>query len=349
MKLAVLPLNDPWSQRVTRDASATSDMLRGVATDVYVNLDAVEFLHHGPEQRYRPYLHLQGEIVQLAPQDALPYGITDLHYKPGAGPRLDAFYEFTDGQLADLVTKGYFTEDFTVPEEMINAQLDVPGVVDYLVVYPEYADEVPVIFAGVRDRNDLVLNAENSGYDLDVYFQSVQRSDVEVTRELTEAQREGARVYEGEIDDLFAGESLDEYRQAYEQDQRTMVAPSVEHQGQETVPASAFDRLVAEAEERYAAFEEERAEAEAAEGDSIRHLYESQIAPQVESALAGGQSPETDDVQEAEASSKTTADDSQSSRRRAEQRRREDIDDLFADDDPESHRSQSPAQDEPEF
>lgn len=351
MKLAVLSLDDPWSDRVQRDRSAATQMFRSIPTDVFVRMESVEFMHHGPDQRFRPYLHLQGTITQLVPEEALPYGVKDLPYKPGSGPRLDAFYEFTDTQLADLVAKGYFTKDFRIPEDMVGLEWDLPGSVDYLMVYPEYTDEVPVVFAGVRDRNDLVLTAESSGYVLDEYFQPIAQSDAEVAHELTETQRSEAWQYEGGFVNLFADDPLDEYRAAYESDRYSMDHEPIER---DTVPETAFDRLVAQAEDRYAQYEQETVQAETDEPDSIRYVYESKIAPQVESVLAGPQQEAAVDEQvsdESERDIESGAHDQDTPTKRARQRRQREQQTtyLFADDDALPASSRTASQDEPEL
>ncbi|KOX14017.1 hypothetical protein [Nocardiopsis sp. NRRL B-16309] len=207
MRIAPLPITDPWFHRLARDGKADVRTLNAVPCDISVHMETVTVLHHGIDQNYRPYLHLRGQIIQIRPDVELPFGITETQYRAGAEPGFDAYYEFDPAQLAELVRKGYFGTRFRVPESMTGIEWELPAEADFLVVAPENADQPPLVFAGVRDQNSAVLTEENSGYTLAEYFpdysaESPVRSSAEPEATVP--------THSGAIQDLFADEYLDD-------------------------------------------------------------------------------------------------------------------------------------------
>lgn len=265
MRLAPLDLKDPMSARVARDPNANSQLMQRIPSDAVVKPSVVELLHHGEELKSRPYLHIQGRIEELRPtEQELPYGISQLPFKSGEGPILDAYYEFTDDQLSQMVAKGYFSEEFTVPSQMSSVVWDLPVDVDYLMVYPEYIDEIPVVFAGVHDRSSLVLTETTSGYDLHNYFQDVSSDrEVGVEEELETSQHE---IYSGDRANIFA--DMD-YGQ-----QKISDEPSVETAPAE-VSTSTFEALMAEAQADQQKLQGEYEDQLRQDPHSARSLYDS--------------------------------------------------------------------------
>lgn len=281
MEIAPLKMTDPWSSRVRQDSRANSVMLREVPTEVAVDMSRAEILHHSEQLNFRPYLHLQGQIQEFAPDVELPFGVTKLPFRQGTGPQLDAFYEFTDAQLADLVVKGYFTEDFAVPEQMEQIVWDLPAKADYLMVFPEYADQSPIVFVGVHDQNDLTLTEASSDYDLHTYFPnySAQR-EVGVEEQIESAKQTQAQRARGDVQDLFADIDLEvpEFRD----EDAAALAPGQD----EDVPSSVFDQLLVKAREERELLEQQHYQDQLNDPDSAESLYASRIAPAVEQALA---------------------------------------------------------------
>ena len=310
MKLAPLDMRDPWASRIQRQESMDAGLYEDVSTELLVNMKSIEFMYHGPEMKYRPYLHLRGEIAELVPDEdqALPYGIESLPYRSGSMPQYSVFYEFTDEQLADLVDKGFYSKEFEPPQDMTELVWPLPGTVDYLVVYPESFEDVPVVFAQVQNRHDLVLTAENSGHDLDMYFQALPENELAASLEQT-VQHDGPSAsdqYQG----LFAGQANAEYEGGQ---QTPVVAEPVSEQQtadqRDRVSDSVFDRLVAEVEEDYDQQAQAETEALAADPDSVAHIYASEIAPKIEAALSGGVPEDaTDQLRDAMNSSRTVDD-----------------------------------------
>ena len=170
MKIAPLKISDPWYGRILNDDQVAIESLHGVPIESTVQMELVELLHSGPEDNYRPYLHMRGELTEAIPAVELPYGVTELAMRRGAGVNVDAFYDFSPRQLGELVDKGYFTEEFQVPSEMSGIPWTLPGRADFLVVPPVYSDQPPVVFMSVYDQSELELDQSNSGYDLSAYF-----------------------------------------------------------------------------------------------------------------------------------------------------------------------------------
>lgn len=280
MKIAPLKLTDPWLHRLARDSEADTEALSAVPCEISVRMETVSVLHHGIDQNHRPYLHLRGQLVQVQPDVALPYGITELPFRSGSEPSFDAFYEFGTDQLLELVRKGYFGSRFQVPETMTGIVWELPAEADFLLVAPERIDQPPLVFVGVRNQNNTELNEGNSGYTLAEYFPDY--SGEEPDRGVTENQP-AVSERSDQIEDLFADEEFD-----------------VVHRGQgsgpnpmEQLPGGVFDRVL----------EEVRGHRRAKEGtlrpgvdyveDSPEGLLRSRIHPGVAAALSGsvGEAP----------------------------------------------------------
>ncbi|MEV2278302.1 AAA family ATPase [Nocardiopsis sp. NPDC049922] len=207
MRIAPLRITDPWFHRLARDGKADVRTLSAVPCDIAVHMEAVTILHHGIDQNYRPYLHLRGQIIQIRPDVELPFGVTEIQYRAGTEPGIDAYYEFDLAQLTELVRKGYFGTSFRVPESMTGIEWELPAEADFLVVAPENAEQPPLVFAGVRDQNSAVLTEENSGYTLAEYFPDYS---AENPVRASAGPEPTVPTHSGVIQDLFADEYLDD-------------------------------------------------------------------------------------------------------------------------------------------
>lgn len=247
MEVAPLPMTDPWSDRIQRDPKIDAQMLRGVPSDIAVNMSMVEILHHGEKLNFRPYLHLQGRIDEVIPEVKLPYGVDKLPFKEDSGPSFDAFYEFSDDQLSDLVTKGYFTDKFKVPSDMSQTTWDLPGKADYLLVYPGTAAEPPLVFVGVQDRSEMTMTQASSEYDLHEYFPSYL-NDRELPTENV-IQKEDAQVAmqrSSELSDLFEGHEFEAPNELHFDEDFSSTENSLGTEEPE-VPQGVFETLVGQA------------------------------------------------------------------------------------------------------
>ena len=299
MKIAPLKVSDPWYGRIVNDESIASDSLSGVPIESTVEMELVELLHGGPEANYRPYLHLRGELTEAKPAVELPYGVSELALRQGAGLTVDAFYDFNQQQLADLVNKGYFTEAFQVPEQMSGIPWTLPGHADFLIVAPELSNEPPLVFMNVQDQNSLELNELNSGYELSGYFPDYSDEVQAQAPEVSSAERE------------HGGSGLDVFEDlSFEEPSIAVPAPVTPNEDtidgfRAVVPDGVFSRLVSEIEARQPAPVERQAEEETVQPGvvpgSATDVYLSRVAPGVDSVLAGEHLDEEEAEQNADA------------------------------------------------
>lgn len=205
MNIAMLRENNPWLNRV--DPSEVEHW-PGQEVIAVVDVELVQMLHHGPELNHRPYLHLQGVLRQFRPVDeesSLPFGAQTLEFRGKSGPSVDVFYGFDREQLAQLVGKGYFSHGFEIPARMQGVPWEIPGVADISVVPPRTPDEIPLVFGGLRSRNDLEMDRD-SGYVLADFFPD--HGPERESEASTESERSQQLSQVRDIDDLFAGEDL---------------------------------------------------------------------------------------------------------------------------------------------
>jgi hypothetical protein len=286
MKIAPLKMSDPWFGRIMADGQVQVDTLKNVPIESTVEMELVELLHGGPESNYRPYLHLRGELTEATPSVELPYGVTDLSLRRGSGLSVDAFYDFSPRQLTELVGKGYFTEEFTVPEEMSGIPWTLPGKADFMVVAPEFSDQPPVVFMYTHDQSDMELDEANSGYDLSSYFHNYSEpTQDQAAPELDEG------FFDRSISgvDVFGDVNFDEPGPVDETTQHRRVS-DLDHRAD--VPNGVFNRLVSEIESQHgvdSADDEIVADAlpEIPVQLSAAELYRLRVSPGVERVLSG--------------------------------------------------------------
>ncbi|KIA73393.1 hypothetical protein ANMWB30_23200 [Arthrobacter sp. MWB30] len=251
--------------------------------EAIVVMETVSFEHHTAEKNYRPLLHLSGELQSLKPDDPLPCGISEVTFRQGAGPMVDAFYEFDDEQLTELVAKGYFTEGFEPPEDrLLGIPWELPTTINALVIPPATLTDAPVVFVTVHGQTELALDLVNSGYDLAEEFENTLESGLQ--KNPADVQKHhGVPTRSGEIKDLFADEDLelDEARGS-----ERLLRPGPGAGEYPVVRASIFDGLMAEFEARQRQEEAERgAQPAYFDPDSVEGVYQHRILPGVEKAL----------------------------------------------------------------
>jgi hypothetical protein len=298
MKVAGMKMTDPWASRVLRNKRVQTELVTGAPVETVVQMERVSIEHHGSEKNFRPLLHLTGELVAIKPEETLPHGVEEVTFRAGQGPTVDAFYEFDDAQLGQLVSKGYFTEGFQAPSTMAGIPWELPTTIDALVLSPEHEDDTPVVFVNIHGQTELALDLQNSGYDLAEYFENQLTAEVQQGRALESAQGI-VPTRSGEINDLFAAEEF-KLPEAGELRDAAARFPGL---GQATagnypvVRASIFEDLMAEFGEANPASEPDDAveagsadeqPAPAAEPvpDSAELLYLERIHPGVAKALA---------------------------------------------------------------
>lgn len=218
MRTAGLMMNDVWAHRVLRERGVQTVSLQEVPAEIDVLVESVELRHHEQDRKYRPYLHVSGELRAIRPGGQLPYGISELTYSAGQGEVIDAFYEFDDKQLVDLAAKGYFQEGFCVPEGVTGFDWELPASIDVVMLEPTEAvsgAEVPVVFTHIRDRGGLSIDLESTGYELAEYFEDYSRTGVaqvqveDVTRDLKSRSDQIDPLFEDSEFEVEAGQTAE--------------------------------------------------------------------------------------------------------------------------------------------
>lgn len=318
MKVAGMKMTNPWASRVLRNRGVTCERVMGAPVETVVVMESVTFEHHGPGKNYRPLLHLTGELRSILPAESLPHGIDEITYRAGLGPTVDAFYEFDDVQLAELVSKGYFTEGFEPPSDrMSGIPWELPTTIDALILAPEDEADTPVVFVTIHGQTGLALDAKNSGYDLAGYFENQLGEEAENERATAVAKQETPALAGG-ITDIFAEEDFlahDATRFA-----GPLTEPAEATGDFPTVRASIFDELMSEFKDVLPVTDARPAEAAVeaeieaapepeAEADPMDSIYRDRIAPGVAKALSLGSEAEDPAVLDAVEADTVQSDD----------------------------------------
>lgn len=189
-------LNSIFASNIQHMDDNEIDDLKNVPMSAVINTETAFLAFRSPWDRdypNRPYLHILGSLQQL--NGTLPYDITGIYTQHNT-TRVDAFYEFNNDQLSDLVKKGLYERGFEVPEQIKESQLEVDVNCDFKIIKPDKARDVdfPIVFAQVNNLRNLQLTQENSGYDLAEYFEKAktfnhsyqEANDYQVTANLPE-------------------------------------------------------------------------------------------------------------------------------------------------------------------
>lgn len=142
--------------------------------------------HHGPNMNYRPYAVVKGRIKNVTLDQMVSVGVSDLNFESlpqsGGSTQFGLTYEFTDGQLAALVSKGYFNKGFeTFPSSLIGTEWEIPVEIKMQIVEPRFEDEPPVVFAMIENQYNIETGAEL--FNLVDYFQVVEPSPEPVVKD----------------------------------------------------------------------------------------------------------------------------------------------------------------------
>lgn len=179
MKLPMQNLTSIFAANINNMDSGEVDSLNNVPMSAVINTDTAFLAFRSPWDRdypNRPYLHILGSLQQL--NGTLPYNISSIYTERNT-TRVDAYYEFTNNQLSELVKKGLYERGFEVPEQIKESQLEVDVNCDLKIVKPDPDKNIdfPIVFAQVNNLRNLQLNQENSGYDLAEYFEQARVLD----------------------------------------------------------------------------------------------------------------------------------------------------------------------------
>lgn len=287
MKVAGIKMTDPWASRALRSKGVEAERVASAPVETVVLMERVSFEHHGSEKNYRPLLHLTGELRSILPDESLPYGVDEVTFRSGLGPTVDAFYEFDDEQLTELVSKGYFTEGFEPPANMAGIPWELPTTIDALILAPEHDGGTPVVFVTIHGQTELALDAQNSGYDLAEYFENKLTPEAQ-QEQIAQRGQQGVPTRSGEINDLFATEdfAVPDAAQLSDTAQRFQGLAKEGAGDFPVVRASIFEDLMAEFDAKRTA-EAEALAAQPVEYDpnTVEGVYHQRIVPGVTRAL----------------------------------------------------------------
>jgi hypothetical protein len=196
-----------WARHALSMRGVESREVKGEA-DIKVLVDTLYFTNHGARSNYRPVLHVRGRLVGLVPYGSpeIAYGVTEVDFDQmdGGTTTVDAFYEFTDEQLVDLVQKGFFNEGFEPPNDLLNQIWMLPAHYEGVVIAPRNEQEAPLAFLDVIDRDGLVVDAVTSGLDLSDYFPDYL-AQIRARDHENEKFVDQALDRTNQVDDVFAG------------------------------------------------------------------------------------------------------------------------------------------------
>lgn len=125
---------------------------------------------HSKKENYRPYLYLEGLVESL--KGDFPEEIGEITFDPTDQPKMIGVYDFSQEELKMLVDKGLYTSDFEVPALITDREtfFELDMDVNVSVISGEMLD-TPLVMATVDNCYDLVLNTDNTGYQLAQYFE----------------------------------------------------------------------------------------------------------------------------------------------------------------------------------
>ena len=117
------------------------------------------------ENRYRPYLQLDAELI--GGRGSFGNDVTEFGYRENDYLNRSIRYDFTDHELALLVEKGLYQPDFEVPEIFTDTDFEIPIEMDITEVE---LNGNRLIYASYDMISDLQTDSEKSGYNLVEYF-----------------------------------------------------------------------------------------------------------------------------------------------------------------------------------
>ena len=128
--------------------------------NAYIQFDSYD------ENRYRPYLQLDAELI--GGRGSFGNDVTEFGYRENDYLNRSIRYDFTDHELALLVEKGLYQPDFEVPEIFTDTDFEIPIEMDITEVE---LNGNRLIYASYDMISDLQTDSEKSGYNLVEYFE----------------------------------------------------------------------------------------------------------------------------------------------------------------------------------
>lgn len=258
------------------------------SVELVVRVDTLYFDQQG--ERNRPTLRMAGRVTEAYLEHVLDFGLETIGYEPDCGPMVSGTYEFSHEQLAELVRRGYFESDYSIPKGLRGIEYSLPATMSGSVIAPAGVDDVPLLFADVDNAGDLgILNQENTGYDLVEYMPVLDLEGRYSTPEVPQTMRHEAVDHDQQIlvsgDELFGPEvSAEDLGDTEPQEGQVDREPV----GSEQVADSELsDALAGYVQERSQQIAQQSAEQEASREESHR------LANQVVEKMGQRQDPES--------------------------------------------------------
>ena len=117
------------------------------------------------ENRYRPYLQLDAELV--GGKGSFGNDVTEFAYREEDYLNRSVRYDFTDEELSILVKKGLYQTEFEVPALFTDTDFEIPMQMDITEVE---LNGNRLIYASYDMISDLQTDSAQSNYDLAEYF-----------------------------------------------------------------------------------------------------------------------------------------------------------------------------------
>lgn len=276
MKIQAMAMSDPMLTRLETEGLPLT-RVEGAQCDMDVVISRVEIQHLGSAERFRPYLHLSGEVQTVVPSEPLADGVDELEFPLGSRPLFDGFYSFDEEQIASLVAKGYFEKDFRVPDKLVN-KYELSVTADFACLEREQPEDVPVVFVRLHDLNGMALDKEGSRYDLARHFEDVQQvraeqqalqaAVIESTPDLTDPEETNRPIR-----DLFAGLPFPEQEEAATLVDAHLRTEQTTQQDQQDQERPQEPREVVPGERTAQALGEMDAQLESSERDGAERMY----------------------------------------------------------------------------
>lgn len=148
---------------VTRERVPATMVLE--TSDAFVEVDAPE----PGASLGRPYLSLVGRVAEI--RGEFPFDVSTVRFAEAEDrPTVTYRYELSRTNLVEMCAKGMFEPGFEVPDVIRDNDFELPCSVSCAALAPGRGGEPPVVFVDV-DAESLTCGDDESGYDIDTYFE----------------------------------------------------------------------------------------------------------------------------------------------------------------------------------
>lgn len=145
-----------------------------VSSDAFINYDYNENI-------IKPYIEFIGRIQSVEVyENMLPFNITHINY---SNDTLYSYrYNLTRKSLSELVNKGLFEYNFSIPDDLKHSSLMLPCTLSSVTFIPKDLSSntaLPIIFSDV-DIESMQGDDNNTGYNIAEYFYDKEELELDV-------------------------------------------------------------------------------------------------------------------------------------------------------------------------